>query len=29
MVDAAVAAATTEDIRFPVLLKYPAGSTSA
>jgi len=29
MVDAAVAAATTEDFRFPVLLKYPAGSTSA
>jgi thiamine biosynthesis protein ThiI len=29
MVDAAVAAATTEDFRFPVLLEYPAGSTSA
>ena len=29
MVDAAVAGATTEDFRFPVLLKYPAGSTSA
>jgi thiamine biosynthesis protein ThiI len=29
MVDAAVAAATTEDFRFPVLLKYPAGSASA
>ena len=29
MVDAAVAAATTEDFRFPVLLKYSAGSASA
>ena len=29
MVDAAVAAATTEDFRFPVLLEYPAGSRSA
>ena len=29
MVDAAVAAATTEDFRFPVLLEYPAGSPSA
>ena len=29
MVDAAVAAATTEDFRFPVLLEYPAGSMSA
>jgi thiamine biosynthesis protein ThiI len=29
MVDAAVAAATTEDFRFPVLLEYPAGSASA
>jgi thiamine biosynthesis protein ThiI len=29
MVDAAVAAATTEDFRFPLLLEYPAGSASA
>jgi tRNA uracil 4-sulfurtransferase len=29
MVDAAVAAATTEDFRFPVLLEYPAGSASS